>query len=264
MEIYRGSSPPQAVHATTASVACPFAGLQLPDLSLADLDPFLLALGLGLACAAWRAQRSWLRGLLGEWRVARLLRRHGLCARHDVLLPHPDGAGWTQIDHLVRLPDRILVIETKNLGGRLSGNARDARWTQRFGRRSFSILNPLHQNALHLRAVRFVVGRDVRLQGLVLLVGRAWIDERLPPGCFRLPGFIRLLREATLRDRVGPLGHDWLDRAWNRLATASSARLRDRWRHAAMVDLLTGARPRIAGAGLALAAGAALGFALAG
>jgi hypothetical protein len=31
-----------------------------------------------------------------------------------------------------------------------------------------------------------------------------------------------------------------------------------------MVDLITGAKPRLAGAGLALAAGAALGFALAG
>ena len=269
MEIYRGSGPPQTVHATavhvgSAPAARPFGGLRLPDFSLAYLDPFLLALGLVLACAAWRAQRSWLRGLLGEWRVARLLCRHGLAARHDVLLPHPDGAGWTQIDHLVRLPDRILVIETKNLGGRLTGGARDARWTQRFGRRCHSILNPLHQNALHLRAVRAAVGRDVRLQGIVLLVGRAWIDERLPPGCFRLGGFTRLLREASRRDRFGPLGRDWLDKAWNRLATASSTRLRDRWHHAAMVDLLTGARPRIVGAGLALAAGGALGFALAG
>jgi hypothetical protein len=156
------------------------------------------------------------------------------------------------------------VIETKNLGGWLSGGARDARWTQRFGRSTFSILNPLHQNALHLRAVRAVVGRDVRLQGLVLLVGRAWVDERLPMGCFRVEGFTRLLREASLRDRFGPIGHDWLDPAWDRLAAASSTRLRDRWHHAAMVDLITGAKPRVAGAGLALAAGAALGFALAG
>lgn len=203
MEIYRGGSPPQTVHAASAPAAHPFAGLRLPNLSLADLDPLLLVLGLGLAFAAWRAQRSWLRGFLGEWRVARLLRRQGLDARHDVLLPHPDGAGWTQIDHLVRLPDRILVIETKNLGGRLTGGGRDARWTQRCGRRSFSILNPLHQNALHLRAVRAVVGRDVRVQGLVLLVGRAWIDERLPPGCCRLPGFGRLLREAPCATTSG-------------------------------------------------------------
>jgi hypothetical protein len=98
----------------------------------------------------------------------------------------------------------------------------------------------------------------------VLLVGRAWVDERLPLGCFRLDGFSRFLREASLRDRFGPLGHDRLAPAWDRLAAVSSSRLRDRWHHAAVIELLTGARPRVAGAGLALAAGAALGFALAG
>ena len=171
MEIYRGGSLPQTVLEWTEPAARSLVGLNLPHLKLADFDPFLFFLGLALALAAWRAQRGWLRGLLGEWRVARLLRLHGLEARHDVLLPRPDGTGWTQIDHLVRLPDRILVIETKNLGG---------------------------------------------------------------------------------------------DPAWGRIANATSTRLRDRWHHAATVELLTGAKPRMAGAGLALAAGAALGFALAG
>jgi restriction system protein len=87
-------------------------------------------------------------------RVARLLRRHGFPARHDVLMPHPDGTGWTQIDHLVRLPDRILAIETKNLGGRLFSGERNERRTERFGRRCWSIQNPSRQNALHLRAAR--------------------------------------------------------------------------------------------------------------
>ena len=264
MEIYRGSGLPQTVPDWAAPAVHAFSGLKLPHPTLAALDPFLLCLGLALAFAAWRSQRSWLRGLMGEWRVARLLRRHGLAARHDVLLPHPDGAGWTQIDHLVRLPDRILVIETKNLGGLLSGGARDARWTQRCGRSTFSIQNPLHQNALHLRAVRAVVGRDVRLQGIVLLVGRAWVDERLPVGCRRLDGFKRLLDEAQLRDRFGLPWQDRIAPAWDRLAAAASTRLRDRWRHAAAIERRTGIRPGLAGAGLALAAGAALGFGLAG
>lgn len=264
MEIYRGGSLPQSVLEWTEPAARSLERLKLPDLKLADLDSLLLVLGVTLALAGWRAQRNWWRGLIGEWRVARLLRRHGVPARHDVLLPHPDGVGWTQIDHLVRLPDRILVIETKNLGGRLSGSAHDERWTQRFGRRSHSIQNPLRQNALHLAAVRAVVGRDVRLQGLVLLVGRAWVDERLPMGCFRLEGFARLLREASLRDRFGPTWQDRIDPAWDRLAAAASTRQRHRWQHAAAIQLRTGTRPRLAGAGLALAAGAALGFALAG
>ena len=220
MEIYRGGSLSQTVLDWTAAT---LPSLERPQLG--DLDHLLLVLGLTLALAAWRSQRSWLRGFMGEWRVARLLRRHRLEARHDVLLPHPDGEGWTQIDHLVRLPDRILVVETKNLGGRLAGGERDERWTQRFGRHCHVIQNPLHQNALHLRAVRAVVGRDVRLQGLLLLVGRAWIDERLPMGCLRLEGFARLLREASLRDRFGPTWQDRIDPAWDRLSAVASTRL---------------------------------------
>ena len=243
MEIYRGGSLPQTVLEWTTPA---LRSLERPQLG--ELDHVLLVLGLTLALAAWRSQRSWLRGLMGEWRVARLLRRHGLEARHDVLLPHPDGAGWTQIDHLVRLPDRILVVETKNLGGRLAGGERDERWTQRFGWRCHAIQNPLRQNALHLAAVRAVVGRDVRLQGLVLLVGRAWVDERLPVGCRRLDGFKRLLDEAQLRDRFGPTWQDRIAPAWDRLAAAASTRLRDRWRHAAAIERRTGVRPGLAGA----------------
>ena len=93
MEIYRGGSLPQTVLEWTEPAARSLVGLKLPDVKLADLDPFLFFLGLALALAAWRAQRSWLRGLLGEWRVSRLLRYHGLTARHDVLLPRPDGTG---------------------------------------------------------------------------------------------------------------------------------------------------------------------------
>ena len=48
----------------------------------------------------------WLRGPLGEWKVRRLLRRHGAEAMHDVLLPRPDGAGWTQVARQLRLLQR--------------------------------------------------------------------------------------------------------------------------------------------------------------
>jgi hypothetical protein len=105
MEIYRGGLP-QTVLDWAEPTARSLAGLKL-----ADLDPFLFFLGLALALAAWRAQRSWLRGFLGEWRVARLLRLHGLEARHDVLLPHPEGTGWTQVDHLVRLPPASVTAD---------------------------------------------------------------------------------------------------------------------------------------------------------
>ncbi len=259
MEIYRGGGLPQTVLDWTAPAA-----RSLTELKLADLDPVLLVLGLALALATWRTQRSWLRGLLGEWRVARLLRRHGAEARHDVLLPHPDGAGWTQIDHLVRLPDRILVIETRK-------SRRQAPW-----RRARPALDPALRLALipgpeppaperappRRRARRRRPRRPpagYRAAGRPGLGRRAPAHGLLPPGRL-LPAPARGPAPRPLQ----PIGHDRLDTSWARLADAASNRLIDRWRHAAAIDLRTGAKPRVAGAGLALAAGAALGFALAG
>ena len=258
MEIYRGSRVSEVVGAWAEP-------LHLPLTSFPDTEALLLAGGLGLAAAAWHAQRSWLLGLLGEWKVRRLLRRHRIEAVHDVLLPRADGAGWTQVDHLVRLPDRILVLETKNLGGRLFGAEHDDRWTQRFGRRSFQILNPLKQNALHLAAVRAAAGRDVRLEGMVLLVGRAWVDERLPFGCRRLDSFARRLRELQRAGRFGPTWESRVEAAWRRIGAAASYRLLDRWSHGAAVERARGVRRRVpAGLGFAMAAGAMLGLYLAG
>jgi Nuclease-related domain len=260
MEIYRGGHVSEMLGAWTEP-------LRLPPLDVTGLglEALLLAAGLGFAAATWHAQLPWLRGLIGEWKVRHLLWRHRIEAAHDVLLPRADGAGWTQVDHLVRLPDRILVVETKNLGGRLIGTEHDDRWTQRFGKRSFQFLNPLKQNALHLAAVRAAAGRDVRLQGMVLLVGRAWVNERLPAGCWRLESFARRLRELQRRDRFGPTWESRVEAAWGRIRAAASHRLLDRWRHGAAIDRARGRRPLLAGGlGFALAAGALLGLFLAG
>ena len=260
MEIYRGGRVAELVEGWQGAIPA-----ELPSVPDVGVETALLVAGLVCTAAAWRAQRSWLRGLIGEWKVRRLLRRHHADAMHDVLLPRADGTGWTQIDHLVRLTDRILVLETKNLGGRLAGTERDDRWTQRFGRRSFSIQNPLRQNALHLAAVRAAAGREVRLHGVVLLVGQAWLDERLPMGCHRLSSFTRLLRELQRNDRFGPTRESRVSAAWDRIRAAALGRLIDHWRHGAAIERAHGRAPQLAGGlGFALAAGALLGLFLAG
>ena len=217
----------------------------MPPAPGVGFETALLLAGLVCTAAAWHAQRPWLRGLVGEWKVRRPLQRHSAEAMHDVLLRRPDSTGWTQIDHLVRLPDRILVLETKNLGGRLTASERDGRWTQRFrpGRNS-SVQNPLRQNALHLAAVRAAAGREVRLQGLVLLVGQAWVYERLPMGCIG-----RFVRTTPARNAAGrPFGPTWEIRSAppGSHRAAASGRLIDHWRHGAAIDRAHGRRPQLA------------------
>ena len=169
---------------------------------------------------------------MGEWRVRRLLRRLEVEAAHDLLLPRPDRAGWTQLDHLARLPDRLLVIETKSLGGRLSGCADERTWTQQFGPCRFGFLNPLWQNALHLEAARALAGPGVRVEGMVVLVGRGWFDAGLPAGCYRLEGLRRRLVELGAVTCAGEPRRRRLDAAWRSILGATSRRWRDRRRHA--------------------------------
>jgi len=61
-----------------------------------------------------------LTGTIGELRVAAVLDDIGIETLHDVYLPDGrDGYRWTQIDHLVLTAAGILVVETKNYGGRI-------------------------------------------------------------------------------------------------------------------------------------------------
>ena len=254
----------QLLHHALDSVAV--SGVALTPATPPEDLPLLLGGGALAALAAARCGAPMIRGVVGERKVRRFLRRHRVEALHGLLLPRADGKGWTQVDHLVRLPDRILVLETKNLRGRLVGGERDATWTQRFGRLRFPFLNPLWQNALHLAAVRALVGPRVRVEGMVVMVGRGWFGDGLPDGCYRLEALGRRLRQLQRREWFGAVAKDCLDAAWRHVQGARSHHLMDRYRHGAAVERARGTPGRRATVGLAYAigAGAMLGLVLAG
>lgn len=125
--------------------------------------------------AAWRMRRAAIRqeprwavfsefkagitGRKGESAVARELERLGVQALHDVILE--DDRGLTQIDHLVRSPAGVLVLETKTLSGWISGTPLSRTWVQEIGSGESATVttfqNPLWQNLRHVRAVEAVM-----------------------------------------------------------------------------------------------------------
>lgn len=164
-----------------------------------------------------------------------------------------------------KLPDRILVLETKNLSGDLVGREGDATWSQRFGSRSFPFLNPLWQNALHLDAVRALVGSGVRVEGMVLMVGRGWFGGRMPDGCYRLKAFGERLTELGGGGPSRKPAQDRLDAAWRTILDSASRRLLDFISHGRMVEHARGRRRRApAGLAHAIGSGVLLGLYLAG
>lgn len=101
---------------------------------------------------------------------------------NDLVLPRPDGKGTTQIDHVVVSPFGIFVIETKNYAGWIFGDEDSRQWTQVIYGKKNRFQNPLHQNALHVRALTMATGlpRDY-IHNLVYFAGEATLKTPLPP-----------------------------------------------------------------------------------
>jgi len=133
-----------------------------------------------------RRVRAELKGRKGEAAVAEVLARAGLLALHDVVLR--DGRGLTQVDHLVRLPGGIVVLETKAFAGVVTGGVRDRHWVQhlRDGAVRTAFLNLLLQNHRHVRAVREVAGAGVPVAGLVVSAGAGRFCGKLELAVVRL------------------------------------------------------------------------------
>lgn len=135
-----------------------------------------------------RKHRSMLKGKAGEWLVSNLglgqLDNNVYATLNNVVIPRPDGGGTTQIDHVVISQFGIFVIETKNYSGWIFARAKDRQWTQVIkGGKKSRFQNPLHQNALHVRALanHLHLPREVFVP-IVYFCGDAQFKNGAPPG----------------------------------------------------------------------------------
>lgn len=169
--------------------------------------PFLLIVkGVPLAFKA-RAQ-----GWIGEKSVAKGVDSFVHGALHDAIIPDGRG-GLTQIDHLLLTDSGVLVVETKSFTGRIFGSERDKTWTQRLGRRSFRIGNPLRQNYGHIKAVEAIVGDSVPVTGQVVIAGSAKFPKGMPEGTCTRREFHRRIKAGSSGGEVAPS----LRKAWHEI-----------------------------------------------
>ncbi len=119
---------------------------------------------IGMGCL--HLLRPTLKGKMGEWQVAIALKGVGATALNDVILS--DDRGLTQIDHLVLTPAGIVILETKNYGGKLYDRGRKRPWMQYIGKQQNQIHNPLDQNYRHRKAVEYLVPGVLILEFVIL------------------------------------------------------------------------------------------------
>jgi hypothetical protein len=139
----------------------------------------------------------------------------GVLALHDVIVP--DRRGMTQVDHLVRAPDAVLVLETKRYS--VSGEVNGRQWVQGFEDSTdrFVLPNPLRQNFRHCRAVEdLIADRAVLVRGHVVSAGSARFEGELASVIVLLADLAQLIAGAA------PVSQRWLDAAWPKLQAAAA------------------------------------------
>jgi restriction system protein len=168
--------------------------------------------------ATFRAFKAGLTGQKGEGLVAAALLELGVPALHDVIVR--DSRGLTQIDHLVRTLDGIVVLETKHYGGIISGEVDGQDWKQRFegSPERFVLPNPLRQNYRHRVAVEALVATGaMSVRAHVVATGKACFEGELGEAIVPLAALGHLMAVGR------PVSQQWLDTAWHKLEVAALA-----------------------------------------
>jgi hypothetical protein len=184
--------------------------------------------------AAFSEFKAGIIGRKGEGAVEREVAALGFPALHDAILV--DLFGLTQIDHVVRGPDAIVVIETKTYGGHITGTRHSNEWTQHLlgGQVRHPFQNPMHQNHRHRQAVEAAVaGYDVPIVGYVVSAGSATFAEELMGLVVPINRLCEMFRDNPPR----PHDPQMLDRAWLRLVEAAAAAEPRREEHQDLVRL---------------------------
>ena len=151
--------------------------------------------------APLRDLKATLTGRKGEAGIGAALTRLGVPALHDVVLA--DDRGMTQIDHLVRAGDGILVIETRTYAGLITGGLDDRQWMQRLDNGECNRLpNPRRQNFRHLKAIEFIIGdRAVPVRGFIVSAGKARFSGELADAVMPLTRLEDIVRTGQRRQR---------------------------------------------------------------
>lgn len=138
-----------------------------------------------------------IKGLEGEQRVNNILKELKLVYFHDSLLKQ--GSVSSQFDHIVVFPNKtIIVIETKNKDGIISGSSNDEKWSQTLGRNRYEFYNPMKQNEGHINML-YKKMNQYRLYGYRVLSLVVFTSERsnlkdVPSGVIHLDDLSSVLK----------------------------------------------------------------------
>ncbi len=118
--------------------------------------------------------RSNIRGNVGEWQVANVLRQlnpEQFVVLNDIMFEKQQTAAneiaTTQIDHIVVSIYGIFVIETKNYAGKIYGTEKSPKWQYYSHGNKYEFYNPLRQNYKHTKTLQDLLMRNAQAIGIM-------------------------------------------------------------------------------------------------
>ncbi|PPQ34177.1 nuclease-related domain-containing protein [Rhodopila globiformis] len=151
-------------------------------------------------------------GRLGEGLVTAELETGGWPMLRNVILS-VDGR-TAEIDHAIRVPDGIILLEVKTFSGFITGTENDLYWMQHVQGRTYRFLNPVRQNMRHVRALTtFIDDPTINIRGLVVSAGRARFCPELTNVAVPLALLRRVMDTEASQTEIAPS----LQKAWTRL-----------------------------------------------
>jgi len=141
-----------------------------------------------------------IKGWVGE-RVVRLflsVLRDEFIIINNIYIPAYDGM-YTQIDHIVIAACGIIVIETKNYSGKLSGSSRKKYWTAKRGGESAKVYNPIRQNSYHVKMLKDNCPQldGVEIFSVICLASGAKVDIRTKIPITGPVGLVKVIKELS-------------------------------------------------------------------
>ena len=118
--------------------------------------------------------RSNIRGNVGEWQVANVLRQlnpEQFVVLNDIMFEKQQTAAneiaTTQLDHIVVSIYGIFVIETKNYAGKIYGTEKSPKWQYYSHGNKYEFYNPLRQNYKHTKTLQDLLMRNAQAIGIM-------------------------------------------------------------------------------------------------
>ncbi len=118
--------------------------------------------------------RSNIRGNVGEWQVANILKQlnpEQFVVLNDIMFEKQQTTAneiaTTQIDHIVVSIYGIFVVETKNYAGKIYGTEKSQKWQYYSHGNKYEFYNPLKQNYKHTKTLQDILMRNAQAIGIV-------------------------------------------------------------------------------------------------